>query len=327
MELRHIRYFIAVAEAKSLTKATEHLHVAQPALSQNIKALEGELGVNLFTRTRLGVSLTDEGTKFLTHAYEVMRHVNRAQMSVQETAADPRGVVSIALPASVSNAIAVRLYQLIATNIPNVQITVEEGLSGTLVERFNQGLFDVLVDFDTDISDELRIEPLLREELYFVHAGSLNEITEGDVSLTDIQPYKLSLPSPIDALSRAVTRFTESEGIKLQSAPHTNTMHSAINLIQAGLTTGILPWSAIHRMVGPDLIAHRIVKPAMHRTVNLITRVSRPRSIAINRVMEMIRLAVVQAVDGDQWRGELFIDRREGRNPSTSLEASASTAV
>src|SRR5438445_10054600 len=98
MELRQLRYFIGASEAGSLLKASTRLHVAQPALGQQISALEDDVGAKLFERSSRGVVLTDAGKIFLEHAQVVLADVERARRAVRESSAIPSGDVVVGLP-------------------------------------------------------------------------------------------------------------------------------------------------------------------------------------------------------------------------------------
>ena len=315
MKFRQLKYFIAVAEASSLTKATERLHIAQPALSQSSKALETDLGVQLFTRNRLGVALTDAGSDFLSHAYEIMRQIERARASVQGLRDDIRGTVKIALPASVCNVLGVPVQEVVAEKYPGIELTMEEGLSGTLAAAFKQGLFDVLVDFDAEDSDDLQIEPLIKEQLYFIHSRSMREVPDGDFDFRNLREYQIVLPRSRHGLARAVTSYARRAGIDLKPGLRTGSMHTAIKLVRAGLGSVVLPWSAIYDSLDSDIVAHKIVNPMMYRTVQMLTSVSRPSSPAMRCVMDVIRHAVAEAHNNNRWRGELLLAPKDGVSP------------
>ena len=103
MELRHLRYFVAVAEELHFRRAAERLHVAQPAVSEQVRKLEDELGVRLFDRTHRNVALTDAGAALLTEAYRVLRQAETARVAARNASNRPglrMGYVPTALRAS-----------------------------------------------------------------------------------------------------------------------------------------------------------------------------------------------------------------------------------
>src|SRR3954465_3404692 len=104
MELRHLRYFVAVAEELHFRRAAERLHIAQPAVSEQVRKLEAELGVRLFDRTQRNVALTAAGAAMLTEAYRVLRHAEAARVAARSASDRPGlriGYVPTALPASI----------------------------------------------------------------------------------------------------------------------------------------------------------------------------------------------------------------------------------
>ena len=135
MELRHLRYFAAVAETLNFTRAAERLRVAQPALSRQIQALEDELGTKLFDRNRQRVLLTDAGQLFHGHAQKILNQVDLATLAVREVANGAEGELRLGqdwrLPASlVSEAIAE--YR---RNYPRVEVVVRDLPMGEQIGR------------------------------------------------------------------------------------------------------------------------------------------------------------------------------------------------
>ena len=164
MELRHLRYFVAVAEELHFARAAERLHMAQQPLSFQIKQLEEELGVTLFRRTTRRVELTDAGRALLAEVYVALAHLRQGvetarRMERGETGSLVIGYVSIALYNLMPGA--VRLFR---ERFPDVQITLHELCSPDLEEQLLQGAFDVGLVMQGMPFPELAYETVLREQ-------------------------------------------------------------------------------------------------------------------------------------------------------------------
>jgi DNA-binding transcriptional LysR family regulator len=145
MELRHLRYFVAVAEELHFRRAAERLHVAQPAVSEQVRTLEEELGVRLLNRTHRSVSLTDAGSAMLEEARRVLAQAERAMAAARDTrdSAATRlrvGYLPDSLPATVPRA----LSELKRT-IPNAQVALETGAARNLIEEVRAGRIDAAI--------------------------------------------------------------------------------------------------------------------------------------------------------------------------------------
>ena len=106
MELRQLRYFVAIVEHGSLSRAARVLHVAQPALTQQIQQLEAELGAQLLHRSAQGVLATDAGKIFHEHAQAILKQVGDARSAIMQSSAQPAGTVALGIPQSASGAFA-----------------------------------------------------------------------------------------------------------------------------------------------------------------------------------------------------------------------------
>ena len=309
MELRQIHYFIAVAETTSLTKAVGRLHVAQPALSQNIKSLEEELGTRLFDRSRQGMALTDSGVIFLEHARGIILQVNRAKESIRNFDDNPSGTVSIATPASVANVLSVPLFQVLKKNYPAIELNLDEGLTGNIRQAFDMGLFDIILELNSGGSDTLSVEPLIREDLYFISQYSEGERNTAEIDFLDLANYPIIMSQVQHSMGRTIMKYAQEQHLDLNIISSNTALHPAIKLIEAGIGYGISPWSAIHEKHEQKLIdARKIINPCMHRTVSMVSPSNRPRTIATLKVMELIRQIVKLVHSEDKWRGELLFN-------------------
>jgi DNA-binding transcriptional LysR family regulator len=142
MELRHLRYFVAVAEELHFRRAAERLHVAQPAVSEQVRKLEEELGVRLLERTQRSVSLTDAGAAMLDEARRVLHQAERAMAVARDSSelALTRlrvGYLPDSLPAEVPRAL-----QQLQKRMPNTSVTLETGAARNIIESVRAGRLD-----------------------------------------------------------------------------------------------------------------------------------------------------------------------------------------
>jgi DNA-binding transcriptional LysR family regulator len=142
MELRHLRYFQAVAQLESVTKASRKLFVAQPALSIQLRQLEGEVGVELLTRHARGVTLTPAGRNFLADASVILEQVERAKQHARGVGQDGGGVVSLAFVPSASHVVIPRLVRELRRTQAGVEIELREMITAQQLEALAADTID-----------------------------------------------------------------------------------------------------------------------------------------------------------------------------------------
>ena len=137
MELRQLKYFLAIADNGSFSAAAERVFVAQSALSHQMAQLEGELGVGLFLRTRRGVALTDAGQRFYPHAVSILRQTDEAAQAARSGSGEPSGKVVFGIPHSVSQALALPLLRAVRQARPATAFVVfSNNASGPYRKRY-----------------------------------------------------------------------------------------------------------------------------------------------------------------------------------------------
>jgi DNA-binding transcriptional LysR family regulator len=215
MELRHLRYFVAVAEELHFGRAAERLHVTQPAVSEQVRNLEDELGVRLFDRTQRNVALTDAGTALLTEAYRVLRQAEAARLAARGAGDRPAhvlriGYVPTALPASIPR----NLRRLVAA-MPNLHTTMEPGSGLELVEAVRTGELNVAVVSMPVPTAGVRATALGDQRAVAVFPVGHDHATKPHVRLEQIAPERIVvLPREADRpLYDAVLAACSAAGI------------------------------------------------------------------------------------------------------------------
>jgi DNA-binding transcriptional LysR family regulator len=163
MELRHLRYFIAIAEERSITRAAERLWIAQPGLSTQLRRLEAELGIKLFDRNTRGVELTPAGEVFLERARAVVAAVEDARATGVNLVSGLAGTVRLGLASETPTRVAPRLLDGFGREHPDVAVTVVESYGGTLMRDLRDGRLDGVIAPATCGSADLRSQPLSAE--------------------------------------------------------------------------------------------------------------------------------------------------------------------
>ena len=308
MELRQLRYFLEVCEAGSLLKASGRLHIAQPALGQQISALEQELGVRLFDRSTRGMSLTHEGRVFLDHARVVLTDADRAREAVRQSAAEPRGQVVLGLPTTVALAATVPIVQACRTRFPQIQLQVIEAYSGFLREWLQMGRLDLALLFGDEPDPDLLKRVLLEEPLALVMPPNAPTLP-ATLRLQHLEKLELVLPGREHGLRRIIDQACAQQGITLRVVAEIDSLTSVKKAVAAGIGCTILsPSSVVEEVSAGQLRADTIQEPEMRRRVICATRVTRPTTQAsaavIGLTTELIRGMVGSGTWPGQWIGE-----------------------
>ncbi|MGV2921368.1 LysR family transcriptional regulator, partial [Streptomyces alfalfae] len=143
MQFQQLQYFVAVSETRHFTRAAERVHVAQPSLSQQIRALEKELGAELFSRARGNIALTDAGEALLPLARRILADADTARIEVQELAQLRRGRIRLGATPSVCTGLLPEVLRAFRDRHPGIQLLVEESGSHDLVRELARGALDL----------------------------------------------------------------------------------------------------------------------------------------------------------------------------------------
>lgn len=250
MELRQLRYFVEVAHKKHFTKASEQLSIAQPALSQQIRQLEHELGVSLFERTSRQVHLTSAGEALLVRAERILAEVEWARMEMQEYSGLVRGRVVIGALQSLE---AFRFPALLArfhTRYPGIEIVLREETTEQLVELLSKGQLDLSVIQIIDSSWPLEIntlpivtEKLLTEELVLVTAPTHSLAHRQRVTMEELRNEPFIAFKSGSGLKHTIMQRSLAAGFTPRMLLESGELGTIRLLVAEGLGISILPRS------------------------------------------------------------------------------------
>jgi len=216
MELRHLRYFVAVAEERSFTRAAEKLWIAQPGLSTQIRRLEGELGIRLFERHTRGVDLTEAGELFLDRARVTLVAAEAARSTGRDLAAGLVGSIRLGVATCAGWRGTSALLETFARDWPQVEVTVSESYGGTLIRDLRDGRLDAVLAPAMFTTAEL-LQLTVGREPWLVLAGASHRLagSGGPVAASELQGERLVVTGHRDAAAydRAVAETLAALGV------------------------------------------------------------------------------------------------------------------
>ena len=185
-ELRHLRYFAAVADELNFSRAAQRLHMAQPPLSAAIRQLERELGVELFTRTSREVKLTDAGRAFLLGAQRTLAEADRAVQDARSAAAGELGQLRIAYSWSVRFETLPVLGRALRASHPGVDLIAQEMWNAQMAPALASGSIDVAISLCPEIAAGLDVDPIRREPIVALMPATHPLARGGSISLSSL---------------------------------------------------------------------------------------------------------------------------------------------
>jgi len=262
MELRHLRYFVAVAETGSLTVAAERrLHTSQPSLSRQIRDLEDEVGAELFNRSARGVELTAAGKAFLDHARLALSQVDAAIEAARRASQPTKQVFALGFLTGQEMTWLPRAMQVLRDELPNIDVTVSSHYSPDLADALARGKLDLAF---------LRAEPGFDLDYRVVSGEKLVVLMPSDHPLTEratVRPEDLVGEPFIMASNKArvlhdvIERYLQQSGVNITPEHGVDNLAMAMSLVAStrGLAlmpeyaNNLLPWSVVSRPLEGDV--------------------------------------------------------------------------
>ena len=313
MDLRNLRYFIAVVDAGSLSKAAASLYVAQPALTAQIKKLEAELGAQLLDRSHAGVTPTPVGLQLYQDARRLLSDAAAMQERIQRSAASPEGSVTLALPLLLVPLLVGPLLVRLKAAYPRIRVFVLDDMSLMVRKAMVEGRADLGVVVDAPQVPGLVCSPLAEEALFLSGLDAGNRVTrrivEGRATVRfDVAAgLPLVLQSPRYAIRQGVERIAAERGLTLNVVHEHDSTQVIRSLHLAGAGFTFTPASSAVEQPAdrPGWLRARVVEPEIVRHYHLARPANRPLAPAAAAVEEMLRDQVQALIASGTWDARL----------------------
>ena len=305
MDVRQLRYFMEVVQAKSFTKAAERVRVAQPALGFQVRKLEDELGSRLLVRHSRGVRTTEAGDALLKHAHAILRQIELAKQEVIDLAGPPRGPLALGVTPTASALLATRIVQKCSAAFPGIALNLVEGLSEEVMKWLDEGRIDLGFTYNPTAVKGIETKALLMEDLFYI--SPLDDDIDGaeKIALGKLRNRPMILPSRPHGTRMLVERAAEERDIPMHISCEVDSVATVRELVEAGIGATILPIGAVLDAVRSGrLHAVRISRPRISRTLHLAWSSRSAQTNAATVVCDIVETLAKERIEsGDGfWR-------------------------
>ncbi len=305
MDLKQLRALLAIAETGSVTKASEILHIVQPAISRQVKLLEEELGVVLFERERHGMVPTAAGRKFVERVRRALVEIDEGRREISPGKQEFSGTVVVGYLPSTAEFLSSSLMARLRQSYPHITVRSYVTYLDDLESSLERSEADIALVFPRpDSVSRYPSDKLLEESLYLVGPPDSGLDMDTPVALSELGQVPLILPATSNGIRALVERECTASGVTLNVAIETNSMTLQKNLVLQGMGMSILSAFIVYDEVRRgELCAAPIASDHLRRGLHLARAVGRNLSPAAAKVADELTQAVRTLVAEGRWPG------------------------
>jgi DNA-binding transcriptional LysR family regulator len=290
MELRHLRYFVAVAEELSFTRAARRLNIAQPPLSHQIRQLETELGVALFHRTKREVRITEAGHAVLQEARCALAQARRVEIVAQRAAQGLAGRLNIGFSSSLPHTKLPGMLRVCRSRFPEIALTLHEHTTEKQIELLSAGEIDVgFLRLPLDNAPaSLTIKPILREPLLLAMPRGHSLGRRHTVAIQSLreEPFILLPRDAAPGLHDQIIGMCIRAGFRPNVVQEASQVQTIISLVSAGLGVSIVPASI--RSLHGEQVLYRRLSGAASMTATAVAYEKANRSMVLRTFLSVV---------------------------------------
>lgn len=267
LELRRLRYFVAIHQHGSLSEASRRLNIAQPALTHHLREIEKDLGTAVFVRRRYGVELTEAGQLLLQQARKVLDTAEEAQAEMDQYLSRQQAegkIIRLSFIPTLTGLLTTRILAAAAVALPGCRIHIQELYARESHMMIEKGELDFSV---TLASPNKEHDVLAYEELYYVHSSAAAEETAEPITIQEVAAQPLFLPSRAYRLREYLDAICARRMVELRVVLEIDGLMPRKESVAAGLGSTILPMAAITHEVAAGILVARPISPPLMRPI------------------------------------------------------------
>jgi LysR family transcriptional regulator, nitrogen assimilation regulatory protein len=305
MQFRQLRYFVKIVDAGSFSRAASVVHVAQPALSQQIADLEERLGVMLLQRSARGVRPTAAGETLYKEASAILHQLDQLPSAIRPSSGVPEGTVSLGFASSLAPKLVGGVLEECRTSLPKVTLRVSDGDSLSLESKISSSAVDLAVLYEDDFATALTRKPLYRQKMYLISRMPLPD-HEGPISLKRVAEMPLVLPGAINGRRSKIDRAFAAAKLTPNIVLEADSLASEMWAVRTDVGCTILPVGDMSHF-GPHAFAKPVlIEPPMYLICSIAYSADFPLSNAGEAVRDFLHRFIerrVQQADmpGTEW--------------------------
>jgi DNA-binding transcriptional LysR family regulator len=301
MDLRQLEQFVAVYEEGSFSRAARRENCTQPGLSVQIRNLENQLGVELFTRTARGVAPTVAGKRFYTRSLAILNAVEDTKLDMQNLQGEITGAIVAGMVPSVSRSALPAALSRFTDQYPNVELRFDEAYGGTLTDRVAAGELDFAVITGPAAPEGLTSE-LISEHLLTLVSGPESPLRHlSPYRLRDLPPLRLVLPSDRHSIRQVIDNNLRRGEASVSTVIESDGLNATLEYVRRSGWSTITPMaSVIDELESGRLVINPIVRPQIAINYFLVRQSRRPLSPAGERFSALLGEEMTEIIR--RWR-------------------------
>ena len=292
IELRQLKYFLAVSKELNFKKADEKLNISQPSLSQQIRELEHELGMPLFDRIGKKISLTEAGKILLLHTKTIFREIEQARSAIQDLNGLQHGSLTIGSLLTVVNYLLPPAILNFNKLYPNIELSVLGLRTGDIREKLLQHELYIGITFLPVQDKEIVSLPLYKSELTLVVPTGHTLTERSHISIVELQDYPLILLPKNFFLTELITSHCQQFDFTPKPILEISTMESLVQMVSKGMGITVLPKPYIDFLQNTNIQALKIKDPTPTIDIGLIYRKDKYMCAATQAFIEQLKITV-----------------------------------